>query len=66
MAISRRLTRLDLELDINLSSVTKDTIAEALEAGKNVVLIQSTFSDPGNDYNEIHIDGECVARIEGY
>ena len=42
-----------------------DMVEDAIDAGRNVELVESTFSDP-SDYVEIHIDGTKAFRESGY
>jgi hypothetical protein len=59
-------TAFDLSIDINLSPEQKSTVSEALKQSKDVRLHQTGFQDPGDDFSTITIDGNEVARINGY
>lgn len=42
-----------------------DKIIEAIDAGKKVELIESTFTDP-HDYCAVKVDGVVVFHADGY
>lgn len=41
-------------------------VEEALDEGKKVEFNNSSFSDGGEDFSEVLIDGEVVCTIPGY
>jgi hypothetical protein len=41
-------------------------VAEQLRSAKTIVLEESLFSDPGDDYCALYTDGELAVRIRGY
>ena len=37
-----------------------------IENGEEVIIVESSFSDPGGDYTALHVGDECVGYWPGY
>ncbi len=49
-------------------SVNADEMRQALDDGKKVEMEYSSFSDPGDDWGQVRIDGKVLpgSRVKGY
>lgn len=43
-----------------------EAIRVALKEGKSVLLEESEFKDPGEDYCKVIVEGTCMAYLPGY
>ena len=53
-------------LKLFLSHTVIDQIKQALDDGRRVEKVQTELADAGDDYTAIEIEGQEVARIDGY
>jgi hypothetical protein len=47
-------------------TVATDEIKEQVDNGARLELIESAFSDAGDDYTEVRLDGRVLIRVNGY
>ena len=66
MPYTRPYTEADLAMDIFSTDEQKIQLAAALEAGKELQLVTSSFKDPGPDYCAVLIEGVEIVRVKGY
>ncbi len=66
MSYERAYTKEDLAIDIFLPKTAKDMVETALNSGKPVTIVHSSFKDECSDYSEVVIDGKVVHHQKGY
>lgn len=49
-----------------MSDQTWELIQKAIADGKKVEWQHSSFNDPGDDWNKVLVDDECVFHQDGY
>ena len=43
-----------------------DEVQRKVEAGSTLVKVESSFTDPGDDYCAVELDGQQIAYVPGY
>jgi len=65
-----RTTEIKSTLELSMVSMSNPlaslNLIKALNEGKKVEKIESSFNDPGDDYVAFNVDGTEVCRIAGY
>ena len=65
-----RTTEIKSTFELSMVSMSNPlaslNLIKALNEGKKVEKIESSFNDPGDDYVAFNVDGKEVCRIPGY
>lgn len=43
-----------------------EELEKRVENGEDVTVVESSFSDPGDDYTALHVGNECVGYWQGF